>query len=411
MPTAPALPYGERLERAAQWLVVATAAAIALPTAWVGITSGLFLLCWVASGRVPIYWQRLVQHPIARVALLNLAWMAVAILWAPVDWRLALDNWWQYREFLIIALMLSVCTDARWGQRILYGFLAGFAFSLLVSYLRWVHLLPEYTGGGTMAGFGGRAGFSVMLAFTTYACLWLWRAAPQQRVLWTVFGLLSLFNLFIINDGRTGQIGFLGLFPLLLFRWLRWRGLALGALGAVVFAGAVYMVSPSVQKRGAEVAADYHSYRAGNTNTSMGLRVEFWLNTLPLITQQPLVGNGTGSFRHDYAQIAARKGLTGDHVSVNPHNEYLLILAQQGVVGLALLLWLWAAQWRLACGADELQRYLTHGLLVLMVLGDFFNSFILDNLEGHLYALLTVALCCSWSPVSGLAGTPAPDKA
>lgn len=390
------LSYSDRLERIAQWLVVATAVAIPLPTAWVGAMSGLFLLVWLASGRALTYGRRLWAHPLGRIALLNLLWMAVAIAWTPADWRSGLGNWWQYREFLIIPLMLSVFADAKWGLRVLFGFLAGFAFSLGVSYLRWLHVLPEYEGGGTLSGFGGRAGFSVMLAFAAYAALWLWRAQPRYRVAWAVLGVLSLFNLFIINDGRTGQIGFLGLFPLLLFRWLRWRGLLLGALGAVLFAGAVYMVSPRVQQRGAEVVSDYRNYRAGNTDSSMGLRVEFWSHTAPFIARHPLFGGGTGSFRYEYQTLATQKGWVKDHVTTNPHNEYLMILSQQGVIGLALLLWLWGTQWRLACRMEELPRYLTHGLLVLMVLGDFFNCFILDNLEGHLYALLTVALAAGW---------------
>ncbi|NTV10457.1 MAG: glycosyl transferase family 2, partial [Zoogloea sp.] len=113
--------------------------------------------------------------------------------------------------------------------------------------------------------------------------------------------------------------------------------------------------------------------------------------------RHPVLGGGAGSFVAEYRDLAAARGWTGEHVADNPHNEYLMVWSQFGLVGLALLLWLWVVQWRRASAADETVRYLSHGLLVLIAIGNLFNSLILDNMEGHLYALLSVALCAAWA--------------
>ena len=54
-------------------------------------------------------------------------------------------------------------------------------------------------------------------------------------------------------------------------------------------------------------------------------------------------------------------------------------------------------QWRRACREAELRRYLMHGLILIMAVGDLFNSLILDNMEGHFYILIAVALSGGWS--------------
>ncbi len=61
---------------------------------------------------------------------------------------------------------------------------------------------------------------------------------------------------------------------------------------------------------------------------------------------------------------------------------------------------LWGTQWRNARQADGFARTMTYALLLLMASGDLFNSFLLDNLEGHFYLLMTLA----FAPASEVEG-------
>jgi len=150
---------------------------------------------------------------------------------------------------------------------------------------------------------------------------------------------------------------------------------------------------------------DVQAYGAGLSETSLGWRAEFWQNTLRMIRQHPVLGGGTGSFASEYREQAAKQRLPSDHATVNPHNEYLLVWSQQGLVGLALLLVLWVVQWRRALALNDAERYLTHALVLIMICGDLFNSFLLDNFEGHFYAVLTAALAVNWPRSSALQKT------
>ena len=74
----------------------------------------------------------------------------------------------------------------------------------------------------------------------------------------------------------------------------------------------------------------------------------------------------------------------------NPHNEYLLIAVQVGLVGLGLLLYLFYRQWRLAkMLPSSLERSLAHGLLLAIMSGCLFNSLLLDHTEGMLYGWMS----------------------
>jgi O-antigen ligase len=73
-----------------------------------------------------------------------------------------------------------------------------------------------------------------------------------------------------------------------------------------------------------------------------------------------------------------------------PENQYLLTAVQLGVFGLAALLALFAAQWRLAALlATRTETDIARGLVIFMVVGCLFNSFLLDHTEALFYAWLS----------------------
>ena len=388
-------PFQDRAADAARWLCVASAFAVPLPAAWLSFTTGLFLIAWGLAGRLPLRWATIRQHPVGRLSLVLLLWMAVAIAWSPVEPKVGLAHWWHYRELLIVPLMLSLFdadTARRWQPRVFAAFFIGFGIALVTSFLRWTGVLPDMGFKGLYAGFGGRTGFSMLLAWAIFCAVEFGRDQPRFRLAWAALALVCFANLFFINTGRTGQIAFFTLVPLSLYHLAGRRGLVAGLLAIPVLAAGMYAASPAVRARIAESAEHIAAYEAGHPYTGDGLRLEFIANAADFIRQHPVFGGGTGSFAAEYKVVAEREGMTGERVADNPHNEYLMVWSQQGLPGLALLIALFLTQWRLSARLDDLPARLNRGLVLLIAGGDLVNSLILDNLEGHLWALLTVAL-------------------
>jgi O-antigen ligase len=88
--------------------------------------------------------------------------------------------------------------------------------------------------------------------------------------------------------------------------------------------------------------------------------------------------------------------------TTNPHNEYLNITIQLGVIGLASLLYLFYCEWRVAASLTTThERQLARGLVITFVIGCLFNSLLMDHTEGLLFA---------WASGLLFAGLKSPQK-
>lgn len=85
------------------------------------------------------------------------------------------------------------------------------------------------------------------------------------------------------------------------------------------------------------------SYQEGNTQTSVGLRLEMFRAALALTANNPVFGVGVGNYRASIESLVdANPELYNPHIKTfhNPHNEFFCTLAERGIVGFVLLLML-----------------------------------------------------------------------
>ncbi|QBG47318.1 hypothetical protein EGM51_07925 [Verrucomicrobia bacterium S94] len=77
-------------------------------------------------------------------------------------------------------------------------------------------------------------------------------------------------------------------------------------------------------------------------------RPQTWMDTLDMISANPMTGYGPGSYRYAYPEF--RKRFKGKRILTgHPHNEYLELISEFGLVGFILfaLAWLWGCLWLL----------------------------------------------------------------
>jgi O-antigen ligase len=184
-------------------------------------------------------------------------------------------------------------------------------------------------------------------------------------------------------QGRTGYVVLAGLTVLALHAAFGWRGVA-GAVTilALVFSGA-YQVSTSFHDRVHLTASNVTQGISLSSDLATRERVEFYQYTVKIIEDHPIFGAGTGGFTHAYGVYAKQAGVP---VPTHPHNQYLMVMAQVGIVGLCLLLWLFVQQWRSTSLSGDLgYGLLARGLVLIMAVGCLFNDLLLDHTEKLLY--------------------------
>jgi len=390
--------------RTAQWAAIALGLSIPISTALDNLLLAVVLAGWLASGAWRMKWDAVRGNRIALAALALYGLLLAGTLYgtpAPGEVRATLAK---YLDLLWIPILTWLFREGAMRERALYALAASLALVLATSFLLMADVIPHapFLKGDPSypVALKTRQTHGLLMAFGAflYAQLALAAVARLTRILWCVLALLAAANGLLVVPGATGYL-VLGTLALYLgFVWKGWRGIAAAAAAAAI-AGSLLMTLPGpFSERVHLIRAEIAQWRPGvpNALSSTGTRIEFYRLSIEIVKDRPLLGHGTGAFASSYAEK------TKSQVALptrNPHNEYLHMLVQLGVVGLAALLYLFWTHWRLApMLATPLSRHLARGLILTIAVGCLFNSWLMDHTEGLLYAWLTGLLFAEQRP-------------
>ncbi|EDN68287.1 O-antigen polymerase [Beggiatoa sp. PS] len=189
-----------------------------------------------------------------------------------------------------------------------------------------------------------------------------------------------------MSEGRSGYLVLFCLILLFSYQIYHIRGLIIGSILLAIISVSAYESSDVLRQRVDRISEGVENYQQGKVITSVELRLEFYRNSLAIFAQKPIFGHGSGSFSDEYQKLAEKQAIT---MTTNPHNEYLMIAVQWGLVGVALFLYLLYVMWRTAIHhLPKLQKHQAQGLIVTIFVGGLVNSLWLDNTEGHIFAYL-----------------------
>jgi O-antigen ligase len=350
------------------------------------VNSILFILLVVysLSGDYAGKWRRIRGNPAAITSLLLFGLFAVGMSYSSSNLSTALEVLNKYRELLLFPIAISIFHNETWRRRAYYAFLAAILVGMLVSFCMYFGWLPPGPPGQEWIPFKSRISYGFFMAYAIYLMghHLLAAEAKSHRFFWVCVIGLAYFNLMFMASGRTGHIVLLALLLLLGYQYRialikRWM-IVIPVLVAVV--AVTILTSPAIQSRSDDIDVAF----SRPAESSIGERLIMWQTTLRIIEDHPIFGAGTGSFEGEYAKKAY------DHPSVltgNPHDEYLLIAGQLGLIGLGGFLLLLYRQWKLANKQALPYSFAAQGLVLAMAVGCMFNSFLYDHGEGHFYAI------------------------
>jgi O-antigen ligase len=253
----------------------------------------------------------------------------------------ALIGW---RRLLLLPLALAVFDDAAAKRTLLTVLTATCVVAALVGFFVVEAELPILREHGVLFGTyttqakvfalaiaGCVAGLMCPSAFAGHRWLGDW------RVLAAVIALLAS-DILNLLPGRSGYVD-LVLMPVLLVTLLvsgRWLAKASAGLAVLACLGIVLLVNPHVRERVELAVAELETVDQATQGSSLAQRVVMWRTTVRIIRDRPLLGVGTGGFLDGYRPYIQRGGWQ-DFETGDPHNQFLKILAEQGIVGLAAL--------------------------------------------------------------------------
>jgi len=400
-----------------RYFAIAIGFTLPISTAADNILLVLLLVCWLASG----CWERkyvAVRVNAVALAILGLFGMVVlGLAWSQGPLHDGVLYVKKYSNLLLMPILLTVLTDAEDRRRALLAFAAAMGLTLTLSLLFAMGILPygggltgtlENPHGGLLTALPGNPTIfkhhitqNILMAFACLLFAEFARTAKSNGVRWcwaTMAGLAAFDVLFLVQ-GRTGYLVLAALVALVLLERFRWKGLVAAVVVVTLGFASAYEFSDSFRSRVSRVESEAEQWQPDvGTTTSVGIRLEFYRNTLGIIEQHPVLGVGTGGFAQAYAERVQGTAMTPTY---NPHSQYLLTTAQLGVVGLALLMLVFLQQWRCAPRLPE-QTYktLARGLVLTFVIANFFSSPLIDHAESLFFAWLSGLLFAALPPPS-----------
>jgi O-antigen ligase len=360
---------------------------IPFSTSLMGATATLAAVFWVLSGDIFSLPAVMKKNLPVSLALALFVLLIAAVAYSPVPLNDALAFLKKYRELLYFAIVVSLFRTNERAARLAEGsFIAGCVVLLITSYGIFFSIIPSERFGHSVVYHITHSLFMAVLAFW---CLQRIFESRQYISLWLALFLLTTINLFYIAPGRTGMLVSIALIILTLCQRLSWKkSLAATILMSLVI-GLTFFTSSNFSTRVNEAINEMRSYQAESSRTSLGMRFDWWRNSIDLIKQKPIFGHGTGSFK------AVQEDLIKDsdtQSTDNPHNEYFLLAVQTGLVGLCLFIGLLVTQFITSFKLQTPRRYLLQGVVVAMAVGCLMNSFLFDSHPGHFYAIVSAIL-------------------
>jgi O-antigen ligase len=342
--------FRSRIPEINSWLLTALFFLIPTQIAPVYVLTVLMLLLWVIEGRFTEKLRTLRAEPLTWIFVAYYGVYLLSMLWTT-------DTTWGWRMvgkqtfFLLFPLYFTVARRDHLA-RYVGAFLLGIALCEVLAYYNWLHLnLWHQLPNGIRAQkdpkdtspFVDHIMYAPALALAGYlaARQVLTNQSHRMRILFVLFFLATIGNL-IFSGGRSGLVGFLAIFVLIVFQHFSRRPflaavLAGIAIGAVL--GASYELNDYFKQRTNQAIDEVMHYRE-RANSSVGLRITYAANAWRIFESSPLLGIGAGDYPVEYKKMNDKYSPQWEP-AWNPHNQYLLALTSAGLLGgvvLALVL-------------------------------------------------------------------------
>ncbi len=381
----------------------------AMVTLLLSVTAGQVLegATYLAFASYPELRRRLagtLRHPVMPGFIAFAAVIAIGAFYGLASWHDSLSALVGWRKLLLLPLALAVFDDPAAKRLVLTVMTVTCVAATLVAFGVVAADLHMLTGYGVVFGtyVTQAAVFSLVIAGCVAA---LMRPAAfaghrllgHRRVLAAVAALLAA-DIVIILPGRSGYVD-LVIMPVVLVTLLApgsWRVKAAAGFGALGLCAAVLVASPHVRDRIGQAIVDIRTVDQGPSGGSLQQRIVMWRTTLRMLEHRPLLGVGTGAFPDGYRPYMPPAGWQSFESS-DPHNQYLKILGEQGIVGLAAFLFFIFRV--LTCPAATPYRELAVAATVAWCVTSLANSHFSTFIEGRLLFFWLGAMLATQIPV------------
>ncbi len=382
--------------------IIALLFAFSLPLSRAGINifGFLLLVLWILQGRFKEKFLLLKSQAFIQALALFALYQLLTFFWIePQHFKEAISYDFKYIYFLIIPVLYTSFESKRYRD-LLYAFFAGMLISLLQSLCIYFDIYQFHeVNAQSLSPHMWHTIYSIFLAFSALSAL-IFSLEDTTIIKRITFGILFILTTLVLFLGisRTGQalylFGFLAIM-IALFR-VRLSRLIMAIMILLLSLFALYHYNKTFQARidiGKKDIALFN--KDANYCTSLGGRLFTWKIANEVFHKDPILGMGT--IDHiDYLQKRMNEDEAFSHCGIKEligyyHAQYIEIVAQSGILGLFLLLFLF---YKLATikNKDETLTNIKYLFIMLFLLAFFVDVPLRKMFTLGLFALVASTL-------------------
>lgn len=370
----------------------------------------LTLIFIILSGNLKSHLVDAWTNPVGKYSFILFLLFFIGIFWSIAETSDAFRVWKKYLPFLFIPMLIPLFNSAKRKRFGINIFLSSTLIVLIISYLIYFGLISEFDVSipgrhrplnVTMdGGFQTHIITNLLISFSSFIYLTRMKLNKGGSLLLNLFlFIVSSYYVLIISTGTSGQILYVVLMFVFLFQLSKkWFSILIGMIFTLsIIAGGQLdffkKIHPNIEKSIEKIHYKYTQLYEDSTPENVNQRPQRALNSIKMIASDPWIGTGTGSYFAAYKSKLPEIEAMTTGTKWNPHNEYLSIGVQLGLLGILFFIYLFYLQFRHSLqNTDQEIKDISQGFIAFMVVGCIANSMIMDSGEGHFYAYFSALL-------------------
>ena len=368
--------------------------------------TNLFILLAVLFALIHCLYKKnykiLVEKNILKICFLIYLFFLLSSFYSISSFEDIIGSLKKYIKFLYIPFIYYLVKIHRNENLIINFFITGATIILIMSYLKYFNIFDfdifyDFLKNTNIANpkdkiiinktsvFQNYIIHGVIFSFYSFLCLFL--ARKNNSTLYYFLSFLAFINVLFLNDSRTGYIIILVLAIFTFFHLISSNKIRLSIL--LIF-GSVFFTqfSDNLLNRVNALSSDIYFIDKNNYNTSLGYRYIWTKVGIDNITKKPLFGFGAGSFESTSIRYYKENNIKDyeSYITNNPHNEFVSISTQLGIVGLFLFF-----IFLLNLLKESNFHTIPIGIVITVFVSSLFNSAFHDNMLG-LFLIIIINL-------------------
>ncbi len=307
-------------------------------------------LLWIIEGDFQRKYEQIKSSKLLLAILFFLFFSILSITWTE-NLTVGMKG---FRLDMYFFALFVIATSVKKEQvhSIISAFLLGMFISEVIAYGVFFELWTfKHATVQNPSPFMMHIDYSVFMAFTSLLLLnriFANHYELKEKLVYVFFFLTVTGNLFLAI-GRAGQVAFIvGVFVMSIIHFrITIKSILISTLLLYSIFTTAYNVSDSFKMRANAGLSDIQKISDMNLNSSWGIRVAYYIVTYDIFKNNPIIGVGLGDYKdqtalmletqeYPYLSEDTKKFMKKFH----PHNQYLFILLQMGIVGLILFLYI-----------------------------------------------------------------------